>query len=97
MQEKLLGYIASAWIHYNTTIEGPPSPQLMYSVNLNQSQTTFEYAQNGATIVPVNNTRTQCTISALDVSDLPPLLWFSLLVSNVPVWECVYVLCKRKS
>ena len=61
---KTLGYIAKAWAHYNIALEGPPLSWIMYRVSVNvpkQSQTTLQCALNGAPIVPVNDTRTQCT------------------------------------
>ena len=52
-------------MHNNITLsEVPLLPRLMYGVGFQfpkQSHATLQYAQNGATVVPVNDTRTQCT------------------------------------
>ena len=62
--------MARTWAHYITITEGPLLPHLMYKLRFHypkQSRTTFQYAQNGAIVAPVNDTRTQCTTS------LPPI------------------------
>ena len=52
------------WAHYITILEGPLLPCLTYKLRFHypkQSHTTLQYAKNDATVVPVNDTRTQCT------------------------------------
>ena len=61
------GYIAKAWAHYNT-FRGAPFPREMSQSEgncTNQSPNQTAMRPDGAIVVPVNATRTQCTTPGL--------------------------------
>ena len=55
--------------NYNTIIKGFPMFTILYKVSVTYKiiPTTMACAQNAATVVPFNDTRTQCTTTLLAI------------------------------